>query len=121
MTAYLSDRVSCSGHHILSELYETRGGPRTAQHFLATPAGADPRQGTNIINAHAPSGSVKLTDPQRHMLFYKLLQSTSLRDASTSVGQDKLIIAGEFNTQEIKHSVIIITLVSAGISNFNSK
>ena len=121
MTAYLSDHVSCSGHHILSDLYETRGGPRTVQHFLATLAGADPWEGSNMVNVHAPSGSIKLTDPQRHTLSKKLLQSTSLRDASTSVGQDKLMTAGDFNTQEIKHSVIRNTLVCAGICNLNSK
>ena len=40
LTAFRVDRVACSGHHILSNLYRAHGLDRTAQHFLATPVGA---------------------------------------------------------------------------------
>ena len=102
LTAFRVDRVACSGYCILSNLYYARGLARTAQHFLATPVGADTR--TNVINVHAPSGSHKLHDGQRNELLTNLLQSRSLNDAAYSVGHDRYIIGGDFNTGELTHA-----------------
>ena len=101
MTVYLKDCVSCSGYQIWKDLYYGKGLPRTAQHLLATPAGAYSGGSSNIINVHAPSGGRPLTDPQRTELVKTLLQSSSLKDDTTSVGKDNYIIAGDFNTKEL--------------------
>ena len=104
MTAFRVDRVACSGHRILSNLYRARGLERTAQHVLATPVAADTFARIDVINVHAPSGSHKLHDGQRNELLTNLLQSRSLNDAAYSVGHDRYIIGGDFNTGELTHA-----------------
>ena len=77
LTAYRKDRVTCSRYCMLSDVYAARGLERTAQHFLATTADTGAEEGTNVINVHAPSGTLKLTDAQRNELITNLLQSKS--------------------------------------------
>ena len=66
MTIY-RDGPSC--HRILENLYYAQGEPRTAQTFLCCgPGGVN----VDVINVHAPSGKLKLTDEQRKTLFTNL-------------------------------------------------
>ena len=113
MTAYRKDRVACLRHRILSGLYLAQGLERTAQHFLATPAGTGAEEGINAINAHAPSGTQKLSYAQRNQLVTSLLQSPSLNDATKSVGHDRYVIAGDLNTGEVTLAQIMLTLVQS--------
>ncbi len=115
LTAYRTDRVRCSHYRILSDLYPAQGSERTAQHFLVTPAGTSAAESSNIINVHAPSGTKKLSDNQRKTLVTKLLQSTSLNDTTKSVGNDRSIIGGDFNTGELALAQIMRPLLE-GIS-----
>jgi hypothetical protein len=113
LTAYRTDRLTCSRYRILSHLYHAQGLERTAQHFLATPAGAGAEERINVINVHAPSGNKRLSDAQRNELLTSLLQSSSLNDAMKSVGHDRYIIAGDFNTGELTHAHIMARLVQS--------
>ena len=112
LTAYRSDYVTCDRYAMLSNLYEAQGSERTAQHFLVTPAGMGTKESVNVINVCAPSGAKQLTSKQRTRLVGSLLQSTSLIDASKSVGNDRYIMAGNLNTGEqvlvnIMHGLVL--------------
>ena len=91
LSAYRPDMITCTAHTTMQDLYLAGGQPRTAQHFLATPA-CGGYSGANIINVHAPSGTRRLKDSQRRCLLTRLLQSTSLRDSRMRVGMDNFII-----------------------------
>ena len=114
LTAYRTDRVTCSHYQILSDLYPAQGQERTAQHFLVTPAGTSAAESSDVINVHAPSGTRKLLDSQRLKLVRSLLQSTSLNDATKSVGNDRSIIGGDLNTGEFELTRIMRDIVLKG-------
>ena len=86
---------------------------RTAQHFLVTPADTGAEERINVINVHAPSGTLKLSDAQRKELLTNLLQSISLNDATRSVGHDNYIIAGDVNTGELTFVQIMMGMVES--------
>ena len=111
LTAYRTDRVTCSHYRILSDLYPAQGSERTAQHFLVTPAGTGAEESINVINVHAPSGTQRLSDKQRTDLVTSLLQSTSLNDTTKSVGNDRYIIGGDLNTGELLLAQIMRAMV----------
>ena len=66
-------------------------------------------------NGHAPSGRKRLTDHQRQDPLTRLLQSTSLIDATKSVGHDRYIIGGDLNTGEHMLAGIMGDLVRSGV------
>ena len=90
--------------------------------------------GIEVINVHAPSGTPKLTDPQRRTLFLNLLQSSSkvpepateqfrLQDSRPikirptgfkTIGEVKFIIGGDTNTSELFLSTILNDLRDKG-------
>jgi hypothetical protein len=114
LTAYRTDHVTCEHYSMLSNLYDAQRSERTAQHFLVTPAGTGAEESINVINVHAPSGTKKLTATQRTELVGSLLQSTSLIDATKSVGNDRYIIGGDLNTGEQVLADIMGVLVRSG-------
>jgi len=59
MTAYDESQVQCTEHRILRKLYSARGESRTAQVFLCR--GPDD-VAVDIVNVHAPSGTIRLQD-----------------------------------------------------------
>ena len=109
LSAYRPDMITCTAHTTMQDLYLAGGEPRTAQHFLATPA-CGGYSGANIINVHAPSGTRRLKDSQRLCLLTRLLQSTSLRDSRMRVGMDNFIIGGDINTEELLIACCLRTL-----------
>ena len=95
MTIYRDGPIQCSCHRILENLYDAQGEPRTAQTFLCCgPGGVN----VDVINVHAPSGKLKLTDAQRKTLLTNLLQSNSMAMLGEAIGSARLLIGGDMNT-----------------------
>ena len=95
MTIYNESKVQCSCHHIVHDLYYAQGQPRTAQAFLCH----GPGDATiDIINIHAPSGKIKLTNQQRRKMLSNLLHSNSRSMPGHPVGYARFLIGGDMNT-----------------------
>ena len=67
--------------------HPARGLPLAALHFLATPE-CGGYNGVNILSMRAPAGDLRLNDTNRRCVAERLMQSTSLRDPSATVGCD---------------------------------
>ena len=94
MTIYQQGPIQCSGHRILRNLYSAQGDPRTTQAFLCTgPGGVT----VDIINVHAPSGKLSLTDFQRATLLRNMLQSKSFSIPGMAIGCARFLIGGDMN------------------------
>ena len=115
MSAWLPDRIDCRHHELLTDLYPASGERRTAQMFLVTAPGEKDEEGINVINVHAPSGGIKLTDAKRRQLMLTMLQSTSLRDQGLALGHDAFIIGGDMNTGEFLMSQILKSFEQDGV------
>ena len=78
----------------LNDVYTARS-EQSAQAFLCRgPGGVT----IDVVNAHAPSGSEKLTDKPRIELLTNLLQSNSMALPGTSLGNGRFLIGGDLNT-----------------------
>ena len=95
MTVYIDGPIKCSDHRILESLYSVQGQRRTAQTFLCRgPGGVT----VDVINVHAPSGNMKLTDRQRKTLLTNLLQSNSKSMPGQTIGNARFLNGGDMNT-----------------------
>ena len=94
ISIYDKSKVHCSDHRIIHDLYYAQGQPRTAQTFLCR----GPWGGTiDVINIHAPSGKIKLTNQQRQTMLSKLLQSDSKSMPGHTIGYARFLIGGDMN------------------------
>ena len=75
LTIWDDSRCNCRHGRILKDVYNVQGQQRTAQAFLCTMPGECDEEGIDVVNVHAPSGTLKLTDAQRFQLVQNLLQS----------------------------------------------
>jgi len=82
---------------------------------LATRVDTGAEESINVINVHAPSGNSRLTETQRKTLLTNLLQNTSLKDATKTVGHDTSILAGDFNTGEFLLAQIMGAMVLSNV------
>ena len=120
LTAWDGHLCSCKHGRILRDLYKASGMPRTAQAFVCTMPGETDDSGIDVINVHAPSGSPRLSDPQRYTLFLNLLQSSSKVPEpkrlllTKTIGEVKFIIGGDTNTSELTLGRILNKLKQSG-------
>ena len=97
MTIYKDGAIQCFHHRILTDVYNAKGLPRTAQTFLCRGPGDVT---VDVIHVHAPSpGKKKLTDQQRKTLLTNLLQSNSKSMPGRAIGKACLLIGGDMNTR----------------------
>ena len=115
LTIWDNNRCKCTKGHILKNLYNVAGQRRTAQAFLCTMPGDSDEEGIDVVNVHAPSGTVKLTDIQRRHLIRNLLQSSSMTRASRTIGEGKFVIGGDMNTDSILLGQIVDDHTKEGI------
>ena len=95
MTIYIHGPIQCTCHRILPNVYYAKGEPRTAQTFLCFgPGGVT----VDVINFHAPSGTVKLKDQHRKAFLTNLLQSSSKSMQGRAIGHARFLIGGDMNT-----------------------
>ena len=94
MSIYNKSKIQCSCHRIIHDLYYAQGQPRTAQAFLCCGPGDVT---IDIINIHAPSGKIKLTNQQRQTMLSKLLQTDSKSIPGYTVGHARFLIGGDMN------------------------
>ena len=96
MTVYNSKVIECSEHRILRNVYLVDGdGPRSAQTFVCKlPCG----KSIDVVNVHAPSGTVRLKSWQRRQLVRNLLQSSSGQSSGVNIGMSNFLIGGDMNT-----------------------
>ena len=104
MTIYISGAFQCSDQKILHNLYYAAGEARTAQALvLSGPDGSR----IDVINVHAPSGTMKLKDAQRRSLLTNLLQSNSQARPGHTIGNVHFLIGGDMNTAPIQMSQLL--------------
>ena len=119
LTIWDSNRCTCKHGRTLQDVYNVQGHRRTAQAFLCLMPGETDEQGIDVVNVHAPSGSPKLTDAQRHQLLRNLLKSSSMarrcHDQLKRIGQGRFLIGGDMNTFELRLSQILSALRIEGI------
>ena len=101
LTIWDDNRCKCTHGRILKNVYNVPGHRRTAQAFLCTMPGERDEEGIDVVNVHAPSGILKLTDAQRFQLIRNLLQSSSMTRANRLIGEGSCLIGGDMNTKEI--------------------
>ena len=116
LTLWDANRCECKHGRILKDVYDVPKQRRTAQAFLCTMPGECDEEGIDVVNVHAPSGTLKLTDAQRFQLVQNLLQSSSRTRANTSIGEGRCVIGGDMNTKEIPLGQILDKLKKQGLS-----
>ena len=119
LTIWDDNRCKCTHGRILKNVYNVPGHRRMAQAFLCTIPGESDEEGIDVVTVHAPSGSPKLTDPQRFQLIQNLLQSSSMTRANRPIGEGRFLIGGDMNTREIPLGQILDKLQSQGILKTN--
>ena len=108
MTIYKDGAIQCFHHRILTDVYNAKGLPRTAQTFLCRGPGDDM---FDLINVHAPSPGKKkkkqlsthpqagiLNDQQRMTLLTNLLQRDSKSMPGLTIGKARFLVGGDMNT-----------------------
>ena len=119
LTMWDDNRCKCKHGRILKNVYDVQGQQRTAQAFLCTMPGECDEEGIDVVNVHAPSGTLKLTDAQRFQLIQNLLQSSSMTRADRPIGEGRFLIGGDMNTDEIPLGQILDKLKIQGILKTN--
>ena len=119
LTIWDNNRCKCTKGHILKNVYNVAGQPRTAQAFLCTMPGDSDEEGIDVVNVHAPSGTLRLTEVQRRHLIQNLLQSSSMTRASRTIGEGRFVIGGDMNTDAILLGQILNYLKGQGILKTN--
>ena len=115
LTIWDANLCKCTHERILENVYNVPGHRRKAQAFLCTMPGDTDEEGIDVVNVHAPSGTLKLTDVQRFQLMKNLLQSSSRTKANRSIGEGRFLIGGDMNSKEITLNRILDELKSQDI------